>query len=453
MIKKSTIILSVLAALFVASYYLWQGKGENLEARTSIRLIGEALPPLEALETLSAKFTKETGINVIVEQYAVNEVHQKIMTDLVSSSGTYDLILQPHKHLGRLVSNNYLKPLGGCPDLGSDLNLDFDPNVDLFSEWWNEISCYKGKAYGFPFSALTMYLWYRRDLFENPAMQKSFEKEYGYPLTVPKYWGQYTDVAEFFTRPGDGFYGTAIQGKRHDALWYEFLNYLYSFGGDILEIKHGWEYGPIVINSPEAIDALKYYKSLMKHSPPGTLNYTWDDALAVMQQGKVAMVIMWNDSTYAVEYSKDSTVAGKMGFAMIPMRKGKDRRVGQLEGWSYLIPHSSPKPDEALQFITWMMKEGNQIEQHLNGGASARRSTYEDPRVAQLTYTEASLDTMEVALPKPTIPEGPEMTEILTRELSAALAGEKSPKEALDTAALGIKKLLGDKTVMKYPVN
>ena len=42
--------------------------------------------------------------------------------------------------------------------------------------------------------------------------------------------------------------------------------------------------------------------------------------------------------------------------------------------------------------------------------------------------------------------------DILVRELSSYLAGEKSAKEALDTAAVDMSKLLGDCAPLKYPV-
>ena len=43
-------------------------------------------------------------------------------------------------------------------------------------------------------------------------------------------------------------------------------------------------------------------------------------------------------------------------------------------------------------------------------------------------------------------------TEILVRELSLVLTGKKSSKEALDTAAQEMSKLLGACAPMKYPV-
>ena len=81
----------------------------------------------------------------------------------------------------------------------------------------------------------------------------------------------------------------------------------------MLDVKAGSDCGPVIVNSPEAIESLEYYKSLVKFSPPDTLNYFWDDVMALMQQGKVFELIMWNDATYAVAEDKEaSTVAGKM---------------------------------------------------------------------------------------------------------------------------------------------
>ncbi len=43
----------------------------------------------------------------------------------------------------------------------------------------------------------------------------------------------------------------------------------------MLEVKSGSECGPVIVNSPQAIAATEYYKSLMAFSPPDTLNYFW----------------------------------------------------------------------------------------------------------------------------------------------------------------------------------
>ncbi|TFH40844.1 MAG: extracellular solute-binding protein, partial [Lysobacterales bacterium] len=327
----------------------------------------------------------------------------------------------------------------------------FKPEAVLYQGLWKEISWYGGKAYGFPFTALTMYLWYRKDLLEDPKEQAGFKAKYGYDMQVPADWQQYRDLAEWFTRPDQGLYGTAIQGKRHEALWYEWLNFLYSFGGDMMDVKSGSECGPIIVNSPEAVESLDYYKSLIKYSPSDTLNYFWDDVMVAMQQGKAFEMIMWNDATYAVEDPSQSTVSGKMGFDIIP--QGKGGKVGQVEGWTYLIPAYAKNQEAAYLFIQWMMAFDQQLEQHQNGGASSRPDVYADPNVQKITYSKASMDTNAVSIAKPTIPESPQITEILVLELSNALANKKSSKQALGDAAVAMNKLLGDCAPLKYPVN
>ncbi|MEX0696644.1 MAG: extracellular solute-binding protein [Dongiaceae bacterium] len=420
-------------------------------AGVTLRTIGEALPPLEAMNKLKGEFEKRTGIEVIIEMYEHSEAVNKVMLDLNSKRGRYDFILQPHRELGRFVKNGHVVALDRFMGDAKLRDPSFMPEEQLYQGLWKEISWYEGKAYGFPFTALTMYMWYRQDLMDDTKEREGFKAKYGYDLKPATTWQEYTDIAEWFTRPEQGFYGTALQGKRHEALWYEWLNFLYSFGGDMMEVKSGSECGPIIVNGPEAVASLEYYKSLMKFSPPDTLNYFWDDVMALMQQAKVFELIMWNDATYAVaEDASQSTVAGKMGFGLIP--QGKGGKVGQVEGWTYLIPAYTKNQEAAYLFIQWMMEFDQQLNQHLNGGATARPDVYAHPDVQKISYSKASMDTNEVAIPKPTIPESPELTDILVRELSEYLSGTKSAKAALDAAAVDMNKLLGDCAPLKYPV-
>src|SRR5690606_4662455 len=114
---------------------------------------------------------------------------------------------------------------------------------------------------------------------------------------------------------------------------------------------------------------------------------------------------------------------------------------------------SSNNKEAAYLFIQWMMDYDQQLRQHLNGGATARPDVYADADVQALPYSKASMESNEVAIPKPTLPQSSEMTDILVRELSSYLAGEKSAKEALDRSAQEISAILGECAPMKYPVN
>jgi multiple sugar transport system substrate-binding protein len=451
---RSSIVAAALAVFTLVSA---DASAWSLEAAAApykgvtIRTVGEALPPLEAMNKLKSEFEKRTGIEVVIEMYEHSEAVNKVMLDLNSKRGRYDFILQPHRELGRFVKNGHLETLEKYMNDAKLRDPSFKPEDQLYQGLWKEISWYEGKIYGFPFTALTMYMWYRNDLLNDPKEKAGFKAMYGYDLKPASNWKEYTDIAQWFNRPEEGFYGTALQGKRHEALWYEWLNFLYSFGGDMLDTKSGSACGPVIVNSPEAVASLKYYKSLMAYSPADTLNYTWDDVMALMQQGKVYEMIMWNDATYAVaEDHKASTVAGKMGFDIVP--QGKGGKVGQVEGWTYLVPADSKNKQAAYLFIQWMMEKKQQLNQHLNGGASARPDVYADPEVQKISYSRASMDTNAVAKPKPTIPESPQITDILVRELSGYMSGSKDAKAALDAAAVEISNLLGSCAPLKYPV-
>lgn len=418
----------------------------------TIRTIGEALPPLEAMAKLAPEFEELTGIKVEIEMYEHSEAVSKVMLDLNSRRGRYDFIIQPHRELGKFVANGHVEPLAPFLENPKLRDPDFKPEEQLYQRLWKEISWYDDQVYGFPFTALTMYMWYRSDLLSDEKEKEGFKAKYGYELAPAQNWQQYRDIAEWFTRPDQRLYGTALQGKRHEALWYEWLNFLYSFGGDMLEVEAGSQCGPVIVNSPQALAATEYYKSLMEFSPPDTLNYFWDDVMALMQQGTVAQLIMWNDATYAVAVDEAaSTVVGKMGFDVVP--QGDGGKVAQVEGWTYLVPVSSNNKEAAYLFIQWMMDYDQQLRQHLNGGATARPDVYADADVQALPYSKASMESNEVAIPKPTLPQSSEMTDILVRELSSYLAGEKSAKEALDRSAQEISAILGECAPMKYPVN
>jgi multiple sugar transport system substrate-binding protein len=419
---------------------------------TTIRTVGEALPPLEALAKLKHKFEERTGITVEVEMYEHSEAVNKVMLDLNSRRGRYDFIIQPHREIGRFVENGHLVALDTFMDDPKLRDPAFNPEKVLYDRLWKEISWYGGKMYGYPFTALNMFMWYRSDMLNDPEEQAGFKAKYGYDLAPAQNMEQYRDLAEWFTRPDERFYGTALQGKRHEALWYEWLNFLYAFDGDMMEVSAGSDCGPIIVNSPESIAATEYYKGLMDFSPPDTLNYFWDDVMALMQQGKVFELIMWNDATYAVAVDEEaSTVVGKMGFGTTPIGPAGER-VGQVEGWTYLVPTYSKNQEAAFLFVQWMMEYDQQLEQHLNGGASARPDVYGTAEVLALPYSQASMDSNQAAIAKPTIPESPQITDILVRELSSYLSDQKSVKEALDTAAAEMHQLLGDCAPLKYPV-
>jgi multiple sugar transport system substrate-binding protein len=460
-------------------------KGETL------RFIGESLPPLEALAQVKGEFAEITGVKVIIEQYGQAVVIEKTMADFVGQTRIYDLIISPHRQLGSYVENDWILPLDKflASEKLRDPNFNIEGGALLDEYYWKEVSWYNGVAYGLPFHFITMYLWYRYDLFDNAEEQAAFKAKYGYELPNPPItMKEYYDVAQFFTRKkgqklagkvlDHDFFGNTIQGKRHVSSWYAYLNFLYPFGGRELFIERGSDYGRIGINSQEAVKAMEFYNSLVPYCPPGVLTFGWDESQAAMQQNIAAMGIEWDDAVGAVENVNESLVAGKIAYSGLPIEKEK---VAQVEGWTYLIPKNSQKPELAWLFIQWAMGNRTQKEQMAKGGQSAVRSVYDDPEVNRLPYIPTALylktrgrdvlgvrkpgapngwgvpqryldavnpatgTTAVTLVPKPTFPEQEELVEAIVLAISSTISGEKSAKQALDDAAATFASVLGDK--------
>ena len=98
------------------------------------------------------------------------------------------------------------------------------------------------------------------------------------------------------------------------------------------------------------------------------------------------------------------------------------------------------------------MSEQVQVQQTLKGGASVRKSTYDDPNVKAIPYTSTFLASVSVAKAKPTIPESAAMIEAMERHVSDIVSGRASAQAGLDSLALDLQHILGNKSRLRYPV-
>ena len=425
----------------------------KLYAGTTIRVIAETQNPTLALEKLLPEFEKLTGIKVELTYGPIDSVVQKELLALQSETGEYDVISSPYEFLGSLVENGYVQPLEPLLN-NTNLNVipDFDQE-DFIKGMWSASGNWEGTYYGIPSNTCIMMLFYRKDLFENPAEKEAFINKYGYELEVPKSWNQYKDIIQFFTREkgqmlageklDHDFYGTTIAGKRHIAMMCEWLNYAWSFGGGIFDKE-----GNLIIDSQENVAALDFFNEMKKYSPPGVSNNTWDEVTTQYQQGIVAMGIQWNDCAPSIEDPETSKVAGKMGYGAIPIGEAPAAHFG---AWSYFIPKSSKNPEAAWIFLQWANTTAVQKRIALTGGFPCLKSVFNDPELLQkLPYWEASLEAYKISSCRPRIPEWNQMNSDMVLELSKVISGEQNSQKALTELKLKYEKLLKDKLPILY---
>jgi len=448
---------------------------------TTIRVIGEALAPLASLDQQKDAFEKETGIKVIIEQHNFDQVMQKTTADFVGKTGFYDAILNPHVRLPTLIANKWLQPIAkyvSDPAL-ADPSFKLDEAV-LSIDWLKASLSQGGQLYGVPFSAHTIYLNWRSDLFDDSTEQAAFKVKYGYdlpspPVTMQQMW----DTSEFFTRKaGDklagktldnAIYGMTLSGKRHISMLWNFYNVLYAFGGKVVDSATGPEYGRVVINNEAGVKALTFYRDLLtKFGPPGSLDYTWDEQLAAMQSGLAAQALLWADGSFAISHdASQSKVVGKVAYSGTPIG---ERKIVNLHQWGMFLPTTSKNPEAAWLFLQWTQRADVQEKLMSTGSISLTKSAYQTDSVRDLDYGASNYfmlsgDVLKSGgqptyrkansshgLPKsyadakdpvtgstdPVIfklenfPEYATVEEILQRNISAVLSGQMSPQEGLD---------------------
>jgi len=450
-------------------------------AGTTIRIIGEALAPLESLNQQKSAFEEITGIKVVVEQHAFDQVIQKTTADFIGGTGFYDAILNPHVRVPTLIANGWIQPLDDFLSNAELADPQFDvENAVLSKDWLMASLGQEGKLYGVPFSGHTIYLNWRYDLFEHPDERAAFEAKYGYelpspPITMQQMW----DTAEFFTRSkgetlagqtlAQDVYGITLSGKRHISMLWNFYNVLYAFDGKVVDSGTGPEYGPVVINSDAGVKALTYYSDILNnYGPPGSSNYTWDEQLAAMQSGLAVQALLWADASYAISHDpSQSEVVGKVAYSGTPIG---ERKIVNLHQWGMFIPSTSKNPEAAWLFLQWTQRPDVQAKLMSTGSISLTKSAYQEPSVQDLDYAATNYFMLSGEVPEmkggpayreagsswglpksyadakdpvsgmtqPVIfklenfPEYATLEEILMKNLSAVLAGQMSPKEGLD---------------------
>ncbi|SMD03671.1 extracellular solute-binding protein [Pedobacter nyackensis] len=241
---------------------------------------------------------------------------------------------------------------------------------------------FKDQVVGLPFHDGPECLIYRKDLFEDKTEQERYLVEYGKPLAVPETWPDFVKVARFFNRPEQNLFGTvfACYPDGHNTV-FDFCLQLWSRGGDLID-----ENGRVNVNSPYAIDALEFYRGVVKDKEaihPGSAEFDSVRAGAAFARGEVAMMINWFGFASVCEVDPASAVKGKVEVGLIPSAQGCTPTSLNVY-WLYTIGSGSRHKQIAYDFIRFAVNEANDKLLTLEGGIGCRVSTWKDAEINQI---------------------------------------------------------------------
>ena len=255
-----------------------------------LTLCWAAWDPANALVELSKDFTAETGINMKFEFVPWTSYADRFLNELNSQGTLCDLIIGDSQWIGGSAENGHYVKLNDFFDKeGISMDDFLRATVYAYSTWPKGTPNY----WALPAMGDALGWTYRKDWFEKPELQAEFKEKYGRDLAPPKTWTELKEIAEFFQgREIDGktVYGAAIFTERgSEGITMGVTAALYSWGFKYERPRQAYEMEGVV-NSPDAVAALEFYKELYKCcTPPGYSDAYMQEGLDAFKSGQVAM--------------------------------------------------------------------------------------------------------------------------------------------------------------------
>jgi sorbitol/mannitol transport system substrate-binding protein len=209
-------------------------------------------------------------------------------------------------------------------------------------------------------------------------------------------------------------------------------------------------------------DAITFYVDLLrKYGPPGSSANSFNEILALYNEGKCGM---WVDATIAASFitdPKQSKVADKVAFAQAPQQVTA-KGANWLWAWALGIPASTKNAAAAQKFVNWATSKAYiELVAKEEGWAhvptGTRKSTYasaqfvaaakfapaEEKAIASANPTDSTLPKSPyVGVQFAAIPEFQSIGVTVGQQMSAALAGKESVDAALKASQVAAEREL-----------
>ena len=386
-----------------------------------IRVVSLQFPWQEAIAERTSEFEELTGIEVELEALPEEQFRQRLQVELTSGSGDIDVFAtSPQNDAARFVQLGWYEDLN--PLLADESLTSPDYDFDDFGAGLIESPPYDGQLVSLPTVVETQMFFYRPSVLE----------EHG--LEVPTTIEELEDAAATIEEQSD-LIAYASRGKRAAAVT-QIASFIYNHGAEFID-----EEGNAAFATPEGIEAFETYGRLLRdYGPEGSVNNSWEELLALFQQGQVAM---WNDNSGQGPSVLDpsvSTVADDVAFA--PMPAGPDNDTQTFFGWSAAISAQTEQVGPAWLFLQWATSpevvESMQVEAAVVGGRESAAFA-DDVAPSFVEAFQASLANSRSQLPA-VIPV-PEVRDAIGQAIVSAIEGE-DVAGAVESAAVEFDRIV-----------
>jgi multiple sugar transport system substrate-binding protein len=412
----------ILAAALAAGFSLLP----NLAVAQSdgLRMLVSAGSSGRTFKAIANRFTSETSIPITVEEMPLDDLRQKVVLDLATGAGRVDVVVLNNAWLGEM--SRFLV------DLTPEMKVDdkFDPSalvpsmVELFKE--------DGKQYAMPVRVGGRVLVYRTDLFEAAGVKEP-----------PKTWMEFAEVAQKLTEPAKNQYGFIAPMRQSVNMVDTWAVFLTTFGGDFVDAsgkKVAFDQAPGKAATKLFVDLYRKNKVM----PPDAIEFEDDGAISAMQNGRAAMFIAYSPWLSQLNNPTRSKITGKIAVSPYLPKGGSGAGVSMTNGWGFAVNSKSKSKEAATRFVKFAASPDVQLfaAREQNNDPTVK-VVFEDPQYLKANPSARDVvRALEGAKAQPSMPGWSQASEELSRNLSAAITGQKTPDEAIDESAQRANRVL-----------
>jgi multiple sugar transport system substrate-binding protein len=434
-IKLAATVVVVILLITISFTGCTKPVEKPVEKATIVFAVGGASSEVDYWHGVIDKFqtaNPNITVDLLLQPMETETRMQTLVTPLSGKESTPDVFLMDVAWVGQFAASNWLAPLDDFISKDNyDLSVFFKKTLDFADS-------YKGKLRALPVYIDSGLLYYRKDLLN----------KYGYN-TPPETWDDLVKMAqkvqEGERKSNSNFWGYVWQGKQYEGLVCDFLEFIVSNGGNILD-----QDGNPVINSQNNVQAVTFMRDLInkyKISPPNTYTeMTEEPVRTTFQSGNALFERNW-PYAWGLHNADDSPVKGEVGIAPLPHFAGGES-AATLGGWHIGMNIYSKNQDAAWEFIKFVESFDTEKGFAMNlGWNPGRQDVYDDPDViAKAPYLKDLRAVFIGAVPRPGVPYYTKLSEAIQRYVNSAIAGKMDPKDALDKAQEEIKTIIAQYT-------
>ncbi|MGW6284592.1 sugar ABC transporter substrate-binding protein [Streptomyces sp. NPDC055107] len=350
------------------------------------------------------------NITVKVTPIGWDVAHQKLVS--AAAAGTLpDVAQMGGSYMGEFSELGVLEPV----------DTEVFDKKDFFPAGWEQGEV-DGTAYGVPWYVDTRVLYYRTDLAEKAGVTEA-----------PTDWKGLKDLATAYQEKAGTKWGLSIQPSGLDTVQ-NFYSFLYSAGGEIVNDK-----GEAVVDSPEAVKALKEYGS---YFDKGLSNKSVQPGYDVVKDFGNGRVPMFFGGPWHVTLLDEGQpqIEGKWAIANVPADASSTSMAG---GSSLVVSKDSEHKAAATEFIKYLTDTKGQSDWYeRTKDLPANTSAWESGTLADDADLQIFKKQMDTAKSSPSLANWTEITDKVDQAIAKVTQGKASAEDALKAAQSEIEGLV-----------